>query len=61
VALIAMLGFAGVMEIELSDFCVEVVWVEDPQPAIDIRAIGAARDNNLARRCSEFMFAFFIK
>jgi hypothetical protein len=50
VASIAMLGFAGAMEIELSDFCVEVVLVEDPQPAIDIKAIGRARDNNLAFR-----------
>jgi hypothetical protein len=43
VALTAMLGFEGVMEIELSDFVVVVV-VEAPQPVIDItKAIDIAK------------------
>jgi hypothetical protein len=38
VALTAMLGFDGVMEIELSDFgVVEVVVDEDSQPVIHIK------------------------
>jgi hypothetical protein len=37
-----MLGFAGVMEIELRDFGAEEVVVEVPQPVINIKATGRA-------------------
>jgi hypothetical protein len=43
VALIAMLALTGAMETELSDF-VEVTSDLDPQPVIDRKAIGRARD-----------------
>ena len=46
-----MLGFEGVMEIELSDFVVvEVFVVKYPQPGIDIKAIGRAKEISLKRQ-----------
>lgn len=50
-----MLGFEGVMEIEFSDFVVVVIVVGDPQPAIDIKAIGSAREESLMKLRNEFI------
>ncbi len=54
-ALTATLGFEGVMEIELSDFVVEVVVIEDPQPVTDIKAIVRAIKESLTRQRNEFI------
>ena len=50
-----MLGFEGVMEIEFSDFVVLVIVAGDPQPVIDIKAIGRAREESLTKLRNEFM------
>jgi hypothetical protein len=50
-----MLGFEGVTEIELSDFVVVVIVAGDPQPAIDIKAIGRAKEENLTKLRNEFI------
>lgn len=52
-----MLEFEGVMEMELSDFVVVVV-LNDPQPAIDIKARGRAKEQvSLTRQRNAFMLA----
>jgi hypothetical protein len=55
VALTAMLGFEGAMEIEFSDFVVFVIVAGDPQPAIDIKAIGRAREESFTKLRSKFI------
>lgn len=54
----AMLGLEGVMEIELRDFVAMVAGAfGDPQPAIDIKAIGRAKAISLTRQHNAFMLA----
>ena len=48
-----MLGFDGVTEIEFRDFVVLVVGARDPQPVIDIKAIGKAREQSLTKLRNE--------
>ena len=48
-----MFGFEGVMEIELSDLVVLVIVAGDPQPVIDIKAIGKAREQSLTKLRNE--------
>jgi hypothetical protein len=50
-----MLGFDGVMEIVFSDIVVLVIEAGDPQPVIDIKAIGRAREQSLTKLCNEFV------
>ena len=41
------------MEIEFSDFVVLVIAAGDPQPVIDIKAIGRAREESLTKLRNE--------
>jgi hypothetical protein len=50
-----MLGFEGVMEIEVSEFVVLLIVAGDPQPVIDNKAIGSAREESLRRPRNEFI------
>jgi hypothetical protein len=43
------------MEIEFSDVVVLVIVAGDPQPVIDIKAIGRARQESLAKLRNKFM------
>ena len=56
-ALTAMLVFDGVMEMERIAF-VENRRAEDPQPVIDNKAIGTARERTLIRQHNAFMSAW---
>lgn len=52
-----MLWFAGVMEIELSDFVVEPIMVDEAQPVIDINPIGRAKEISFIGSRHAFMLA----
>ncbi len=52
-----MLEFEGVMEIEFSEFVVVVILGGDPQPVIDINAIGRAIEESLTKLRNKFMLA----